>query len=196
MRSGLLPRAAQPISQREHNHGADLARRAGTAGEPPPLDRDGQVRRGGASTTKSIAARGSWQSSVIRRMSVDEPMTLAETATGPDRLGPAGENPWCECGLPYRLLLPRGNAAGMESRFLVLISDAHEDGTEELATPQCGSVTFRRRKPRLARQMGNGLPPSTARSQRPTTRCSHTSMRSPTLRGATSRSVTWSGWEP
>jgi hypothetical protein len=101
------------------------------------------------SRTKKVVARGSWQSSVIRSKSVDDPMMLAEAATGPpDPLGSAGENVWCECGLPYRLLLPRGTATGMESRFLVLLTDAQEDGTEELSTPQCGSVTFCGRKTR------------------------------------------------
>jgi tyrosinase len=92
---------------------------------------------------KKVVPRGGWQSTVVRRKSVDEPMTLAETKDEFDDVGPpTDESGWCECGLPYRLLLPRGTAAGMPARFLVLLTDADQDGTAELATPQCGSVQF------------------------------------------------------
>jgi tyrosinase len=92
---------------------------------------------------KKVVARGGWQSTVVRRKSVDAPMTLAETKDEFQDAGiPTGETFWCECGLPYRLLLPRGTAAGMPARFLVLLTDAHQDGTVALATPQCGSVLY------------------------------------------------------
>jgi hypothetical protein len=51
-------------------------------------------------------------------------------------------NAWCECDLPYRLLLPRGTADGMPARFLVLLTDAQQDGTAELVAEQCGSVLY------------------------------------------------------
>jgi hypothetical protein len=90
---------------------------------------------------KKVIPRGSWQSTVVRRKSVNEPMTLAETKDEFQDVGiPTGESFWCECGLPYRLLLPRGTATGMSARFLVLLTDAKQDGTAALATPQCGSV--------------------------------------------------------
>jgi tyrosinase len=92
---------------------------------------------------KKVVARGGWQSTVVRRKSVDAPMTLAETKDEFQDAGtPTGETFWCECGLPYRLLLPRGTVAGMPARFLVLLTDAREDGTAALATPQCGSVLY------------------------------------------------------
>jgi hypothetical protein len=93
--------------------------------------------------SKKVVSRGSWQSTVVRRKSVDAPMTLAETKDEFEDAGTATlENFWCECGLPYRLLLPRGTVAGMPARFLVLLTDAHQDGTAALATPQCGSVLY------------------------------------------------------
>jgi tyrosinase len=95
---------------------------------------------------KKVVCRGSWESTVIRRKSVDAPMTLADikdefddtTAPSPNNT----ESYWCECGLPYRLLLPRGTAVGMPARFLVLLTDAQQDGTAELANAQCGSVEY------------------------------------------------------
>jgi hypothetical protein len=90
-----------------------------------------------------VVPRASWQSTVIRRKSVDEPMTIAETKDEfDDEPKPGDPNAWCECGLPYRLLLPRGTPQGMPVRFLVLLTDAEQDGTASLAAPQCGSVLF------------------------------------------------------
>jgi tyrosinase len=92
---------------------------------------------------KKVVSRPGWQSTVVRRKSVDAPMTLAETKDEFDDAGTATrENFWCECGLPYRLLQPRGTTAGMPARFLVLLTDADQDGTAALATPQCGSVLY------------------------------------------------------
>ncbi len=108
---------------------------------------------------RKVAARGSWQSTVVRRKSVTDPMTLAETKdefVGLD--GQDGESMWCECGLPYRLLLPRGTASGMASRFLVLLTDAAQDDTaSQLAEAECGSVIYCGRKNQTwpdAREMG------------------------------------------
>jgi hypothetical protein len=95
-----------------------------------------------------VVGRGSWQSTVVRRKSVDDPMTLAETKDEFDDVGVTEENAWCECGLPYRLLLPRGTAEGMPARFLVLLTDAEQDGTQALAEPLCGSVSYCGRKNR------------------------------------------------
>jgi hypothetical protein len=96
---------------------------------------------------KKVVGRGGWESTVIRRKSVTAPMTLPDindefddtTEPGPDNF----ESYWCDCGLPYRLLLPRGTARGMPSRLLVLLTDAEQDGTAEtLAARQCGSVQY------------------------------------------------------
>jgi Hemocyanin, ig-like domain len=97
---------------------------------------------------KKVVSRGGWQSTVVRRKSVDAPMTLPDTGDefNDDRRTWNDDNMWCECGLPYRLLLPRGTADGMPARFLVLLTDAGQDGTQELATPQCGSVLYCGRK--------------------------------------------------
>jgi Hemocyanin, ig-like domain len=97
---------------------------------------------------RKVIGRGSWQSTVVRRKSVEDPMTLAETKDEFDDTGGTQENAWCECGLPYRLLLPRGTAGGMAARFLVLLTDAEQDGTQALAEPLCGSVSYCGRKNR------------------------------------------------
>jgi tyrosinase len=92
---------------------------------------------------KKVVARGGWQSTVVRRKSVDAPMTLAETKDEFTDTGQLTDDTgWCECGLPYRLLLPRGTTAGMAARFLVLLTDAEQDGTAPLAAAQCGSVLY------------------------------------------------------
>jgi len=94
--------------------------------------------------TKTVVGRGSWQSTVVRRKSVDEPMQIADTKDEfVDDSDTIDDNAWCECGLPYRLLLPRGTAEGMPARLMVLVTDAEDDGTAiELKTAQCGSVSF------------------------------------------------------
>ena len=95
---------------------------------------------------KKVVCRGSWESTVVRRKSVGAPTTLADTKDEFDDTTVLthdnAESYWCECGLPYRLLLPRGIANGMPARFLVLLTDAQQDGTAELAKPQCGSVEY------------------------------------------------------
>jgi hypothetical protein len=110
---------------------------------------------------KKVVSRAGWQSTAVRRKSVDEP-TLAETKDEFVDVGPlTHESGWCECDLPYRLLLlpPRGTAAGMQARFLVLLTDADQDGTAELATPQCGSVQYCGRTNNVwPGQPGSGVP--------------------------------------
>ena len=91
---------------------------------------------------KKVVSRGGWQSTVVRRKAVEVPMLLAATKDEwvdtdmPDDVDlpfDTHANAWCECGLPYRLLLPRGTAEGMPARFLVLLTDAQQDGTARWA---------------------------------------------------------------
>lgn len=97
-----------------------------------------------------VAARPSWHSSVIRAKSVDDSMKLAseddeyiDDANDPKFDGTIQQRMWCECGLPYRLLLPRGTSAGAPFRFMVMLTDAAEDGLEsQLHDKECGSVSF------------------------------------------------------
>jgi hypothetical protein len=95
---------------------------------------------------KKVVSRGGWQSTVVRRKTVEAPMTLAATkdewvdtdTSDADLPFETHANAWCECDQPYRLLLPRGTADGMPARFLVLLTDAQQDGTAELVAEQCG----------------------------------------------------------
>ena len=100
---------------------------------------------------KKVVSRGGWQSTVVRRKAVEAPMLLAATKDEwvdtdmPDDVDlpfDTHANAWCECGLPYRLLLPRGTAEGMPARFLVLLTDAQQDGTAEMVAEECGSVLY------------------------------------------------------
>jgi tyrosinase len=91
-----------------------------------------------------VTARPGWHSTVVRAKSVDDVMQLA--SQDDDYQDDGGANQarfWCECGLPYRLLLPRGTTSGAAFRFMVMLTDAAEDGLENAAGDfECGSVSF------------------------------------------------------
>lgn len=94
-------------------------------------------------SSAAVVARPGWHSTVIRQKTVGEPMTLA--SEDDDRTADSSdEQSWCDCGLPYRLLLPHGTGAGMSFRFMVLLTDAAEDGlAPDPSEPDgCGSVSF------------------------------------------------------
>ena len=57
-----------------------------------------------------------------------------QTGADPD------ERSYCDCGWPYTLLLPRGDAAGMAFRLLVLCTDAAIDQVDP--PEHCGSMSF------------------------------------------------------
>lgn len=95
--------------------------------------------------SKSIVARPCWQSTVIRAKSVSDLMQLAsqDDNYNADDPKPMQARFWCECGLPYRLLLPKGTTGGAPFRFLVMLTDAGEDGLQsEAGDYECGSVSF------------------------------------------------------
>jgi hypothetical protein len=71
---------------------------------------------------RSTFVRRSQSSSVIRHPVWTAAM-LENPATGPNE---SGASPGCRCGWPYTLLLPRGTQAGMEFRFLVLLTPGDE----------------------------------------------------------------------
>jgi tyrosinase len=93
---------------------------------------------------KMVTARPGWHSTVVRAKSINDVMQLASQDDDySDDDGSTQSRFWCECGLPYRLLLPRGTAAGAPFRFLVMLTDAAEDGLEnEAGDFECGSVSF------------------------------------------------------
>ncbi|MDB5073370.1 MAG: hemocyanin chain [Candidatus Eremiobacteraeota bacterium] len=99
---------------------------------------------------KAVIARPSWFSTVIRRKTVSDehtiPDTLAEEAADPNE----GLNAWCDCGLPYRLLLPRGKPDGMPFKLIVVMTDG-EDDLINYDEVECGSVSYCGRKAKQSR---------------------------------------------
>ncbi|MEC4819032.1 MAG: hypothetical protein SAK29_38025 [Scytonema sp. PMC 1069.18] len=56
--------------------------------------------------------------------------------TAEDGASPAREEqPWCDCGWPYTVLLPRGTKNGMEFRLLVMCSSSDQLNIPD--HPQC-----------------------------------------------------------
>lgn len=93
--------------------------------------------------SKSVVARPGWQSTVIRAKSASDLMQLASQDDLYDDKSDDVTKFWCECGLPYRLLLPKGTGTGAPFRFMVMLTDASEDGLQtEAGDYQCGSVSF------------------------------------------------------
>jgi len=92
---------------------------------------------------KAVVARPGWQSSVVRRKSVDPALDIPPSEESPaddEKGSDDAESSYCDCGLPYRLLVPRGRDAGMAFRFLVLPTDGDEDQVDPGKT--CGSLSY------------------------------------------------------
>lgn len=80
-----------------------------------------------------VVVRRSEDSSVVRKPAL-KPADLEPT----DEPSPRTElSPWCDCGWPYTLLLPRGTSSGMGFRLFVMFSD----GAELSMPPQPGKCT-------------------------------------------------------
>lgn len=56
----------------------------------------------------------------------------------------ASRIPWCDCGWPYNLLLPRGTAKGLECRLLVMLSPGTDlaQNIPDTASGECTSVSY------------------------------------------------------
>ncbi|MBA3251923.1 MAG: hypothetical protein H0T66_16835, partial [Geodermatophilaceae bacterium] len=84
--------------------------------------------------SRVVVARGDADSSVVKR-----PIDLS-----PNQALAAGVDPnddsYCDCGWPYTLLLPRGNAAGLRCRLMVMCTDAAIDLVP--VQGHCGSMSF------------------------------------------------------
>ena len=88
---------------------------------------------------KRVLARPCWFSTVIRQAEVTRHLQ-PRVEHDP---GPAGT--YCDCGLPYRMLLPRGRADGMPFALLVMLSDGYDQTNPDSA---CGSISYCGRKQR------------------------------------------------
>jgi hypothetical protein len=84
--------------------------------------------------TKLVAYRPDTASSVVKRPVDTDPTSALGGGGGPE------ENAYCDCGWPYTLLLPRGTAEGMESRLVVICTDAALDQVPE--QDHCGSMSY------------------------------------------------------
>lgn len=99
--------------------------------------------------TRTVVARPSWHSTVIRRKSVGDAGAPAIVNEDDHAFVPGEENAWCDCGLPYRLLLPRGMPGdGMPFRLVVVLTDGEDDLVEHDEV-ECHSVSYCGRQARL-----------------------------------------------
>jgi len=82
------------------------------------------------------------EAKVVVRLDREAEVVKKPVDMGPDDFVPAidTDDARCSCGWPYTLLLPRGTAAGMPFRLLVVATDARIDGFVNVST--CGSVSF------------------------------------------------------
>ncbi len=100
--------------------------------------------------TKTVVARPSWYSTVIRRKSVTDDASAPANVNEDDHaFVPGEENSWCDCGLPYRMLLPRGKPGdGMAFRLAVVLTDGEDDLVDHDAV-ECHSVSYCGRQAKL-----------------------------------------------
>lgn len=89
---------------------------------------------------QTVVARPAWHSAVIRAKPAD-PASLPETLSKfPNNPNPHDPTTYCDCGLPYRLFLPRGTAAGMPFRLFVMLTDGDADQLDP--DRECGSISY------------------------------------------------------
>lgn len=86
---------------------------------------------------RAVIFRPADQSSVIRKPALRHDDLTAEEGASAAREA----QPWCDCGWPYTLLLPRGTAQGMDFRLLVMCSSG-----DDLIMPDhpecCTSISY------------------------------------------------------
>jgi hemocyanin-like protein len=87
-------------------------------------------------SNKVVVFRPARLSSVVRKPAVrpSEPKPVHPPGAAEDAKN------YCDCGWPYHLLLPRGDADGMDCRLLVMITDWNIDSVG--ADTKCGSMSF------------------------------------------------------
>lgn len=85
---------------------------------------------------RAVVFRRSDESAVARK-----PALKPADLTPGDQPSPATDaQAWCDCGWPYTLLLPRGTAAGMPLRLLVMLSNG--DDLVEPPADECSSISY------------------------------------------------------
>jgi hypothetical protein len=106
-------------------------------------------------TAKAVIFRRADASSVIRRPAVKNFGTITMPSPQADADDDRGDVS-CDCGWPYNLLLPRGTAAGMNFRLLVMVTDWAIDQVPDDTT--CGSMSYCGAKDKYPDSRGMGYP--------------------------------------
>jgi hypothetical protein len=96
---------------------------------------------------KFVVSLGPKESAVVMRAS-DQSSVVRKPALRPRDLTPKDEpnpltdaSPWCDCGWPYTLLLPRGTNAGAEYRLFAMLSAGSDLSVNE-HEDECTSVSY------------------------------------------------------
>jgi tyrosinase len=87
---------------------------------------------------KAVLYQPAEMSSVIKKPGIKPPGSKIETPN-PSGIPSSDQENYCSCGWAYNLLLPRGTAAGMKFRLLVMLTDWNYD---RVAQSKCGSMSF------------------------------------------------------
>jgi hypothetical protein len=86
---------------------------------------------------RAVIFRRAADSSVVRKPNAKPPQFLPIRRNAE---GAADSATYCDCGWPYNLLLPRGQAQGMGFRFLVMLTAWELDRVS--ADSSCGSLSY------------------------------------------------------
>ena len=106
-------------------------------------------------SARTVIFRRSESSSVIRRPAVKNFGTITMPNPQADADDDRGDVS-CDCGWPYNLLLPRGTAAGMNFRLLIMVTDWAIDQVPDDST--CGSMSYCGAKDKYPDSRGMGYP--------------------------------------
>ena len=87
-----------------------------------------------AASARVVVARSDAESSVVKRQIDLSPNQVLAAGVDPD------DDSYCDCGWPYTLLLPRGDAEGLRCRLMVMCTDASIDLVP--VQGECGSMSF------------------------------------------------------
>lgn len=90
------------------------------------------------SSKHAVIFRPADLSSVVRK-----PALKPEDFAADDRPSPkSDQQPWCDCGWPYTLLLPQGTNEGMEFRLFVMLSSGDDLMLPPEHSEHCTSVSY------------------------------------------------------
>jgi hypothetical protein len=99
-------------------------------------------RRAWIELDKRLVSLGAHQEVVAVRSGAESEVVKKPVDQGPDFFIPSmgTDDPRCNCGWPYPLLIPRGTAEGIGYSLFAILTDAAIDGFANTKT--CGSVSF------------------------------------------------------